>query len=398
MIERAEYLDFLKKLKDKKVIKVVTGVRRCGKSTLFSLYKDYLLTQGIGEKQIISMNFENPEDAIYDDWKTIYDMICQHLVSNQMNYIFLDEIQVVSHFEKLVDGLFIKDHVDLYITGSNSYMLSGELATYLTGRYMQIHMLPLSFKEYMIGIKGENEYRDYQSYIEEGGFPYLLSTCDDKELIRNYLDGIYHTIIMKDVVYRNNIKDFKLLNNLIKFIFDNIGQILSTNKIANTLNSNHRKSSVNTIESYLSNLIDSYIVYKVGRFDIKGKEYLKTGDKYYVCDLGLRKYLLGEVRDLGSILENVIFLELKRRNYEIYIGKNGNQEVDFVVKKDDGLKYIQVSLSVRDEATLNRELSSLKSIPDNYPKYIITLDYDTANYEGIKQINAIDFLLDRVDI
>ena len=324
MIERVEYLDFLKKLKDKKVIKVVTGVRRCGKSTLFSLYKDYLLTQGIGEKQIISMNFENPEDAIYDDWKTIYDMICQHLVSNQMNYIFLDEIQVVSHFEKLVDGLFIKDNVDLYITGSNSYMLSGELATYLTGRYMQIHMLPLSFKEYMIGIKGENEYRDYQSYIEEGGFPYLLSIRDDKELIRNYLDGIYHTIIMKDVVYRNNIKDVMILDSLVKFIFDNIGQILSTNKIANTLNSNHRKSSVNTIESYLSNLIDSYIVYKVGRFDIKGKEYLKTGDKYYVCDLGLRKYLLGEVRDLGSILENVIFLELKRRNYEIYIGKIHN--------------------------------------------------------------------------
>ena len=398
MIERVEYLNFLKKLKDKKVIKVVTGVRRCGKSTLFLLYKDYLLTQGIGEKQIISMNFENPEDAIYDDWKTIYDMISKNIVSNQMNYIFLDEIQVVSHFEKLVDGLFIKDNVDLYITGSNSYMLSGELATYLTGRYMQIHMLPLSFKEYMIGIKGENEYRDYQSYIEEGGFPYLLSIRDDKELIRNYLDGIYHTIIMKDVVYRNNIKDVMILDSLVKFIFDNIGQILSTNKIANTLNSNHRKSSVNTIESYLSNLIDSYIVYKVGRFDIKGKEYLKTGDKYYVCDLGLRKYLLGEVRDLGSILENVIFLELKRRNYEIYIGKNGNQEVDFVVKKDDGLKYIQVSLSVRDEATLNRELSSLKSIPDNYPKYIITLDYDTANYEGIKQINAIDFLLDRVDI
>ena len=398
MIERVEYLNFLKKLKDKKVIKVVTGVRRCGKSTLFLLYKDYLLTQGIGEKQIISMNFENPEDAIYDDWKTIYDMISKNIVSNQMNYIFLDEIQVVSHFEKLVDGLFIKDNVDLYITGSNSYMLSGELATYLTGRYMQIHMLPLSFKEYMIGIKGENEYRDYQSYIEEGGFPYLLSIRDDKELIRNYLDGIYHTIIMKDVVYRNNIKDVMILDSLVKFIFDNIGQILSTNKIANTLNSNHRKSSVNTIESYLSNLIDSYIVYKVGRFDIKGKEYLKTGDKYYVCDLGLRKYLLGEVRDLGSILENVIFLELKRRNYEIYIGKNGNQEVDFVVKKDDGLKYIQVSLSVRDEATLNRELSSLKSIPDNYPKYIITLDYDTANYEGIKQINALDFLLDRVDI
>ncbi len=398
MLERKEYLDFLVKLKDKKIIKVVTGIRRCGKSTLFTSYKKYLLENNVNDNQIISFNFENPDDNKYDHWKALYDDIKSRLVTGKMNYIFLDEIQVIENFEKVVDGLFIQENVDIYITGSNSYMLSGELATFLTGRYMQIHMLPLSFKEYLSGIKSANELKEYQNYIENGGFPYLLSINDDKELIRNYLDGIYNTVLLKDVISRNNIKDVMILDSVIKFVFDNIGQLISTNKISNTLNSNNRKNSVNTIESYLSNLLDSYIIYKISRYDIKGKEYLKTGDKYYVSDLGLRKYLLGEIKDLGSILENIIFLELKRRNYEIFIGKNGNNEVDFVVKNNDGLKYIQVALSVRDENTLKRELNSLETINDNYPKYIITLDYDTANYDGIKQINAIDFLLGRVEI
>lgn len=398
MLERKEYLDFLVKLKDKKIIKVVTGIRRCGKSTLFTIYKKYLLENNVNDNQIISFNFENPDDNKYDHWKALYDDIKSRLVTGKMNYIFLDEIQVIENFEKVVDGLFIQENVDIYITGSNSYMLSGELATFLTGRYMQIHMLPLSFKEYLSGIKSANELKEYQNYIENGGFPYLLSINDDKELIRNYLDGIYNTVLLKDVISRNNIKDVMILDSVIKFVFDNIGQLISTNKISNTLNSNNRKNSVNTIESYLSNLLDSYIIYKISRYDIKGKEYLKTGDKYYVSDLGLRKYLLGEIKDLGSILENIVFLELKRRNYEIFIGKNGNNEVDFVVKNNDGLKYIQVALSVRDENTLKRELNSLETINDNYPKYIITLDYDTANYDGIKQINAIDFLLGRVEI
>lgn len=398
MIQRKEYLDFLIKLKDKNIIKVVTGIRRCGKSTLFTLYKNYLIENKVDKKQIISINFENPDENKYNDWHDLYDHISNHLIKDRMNYIFLDEVQIMNHFEKLVDGLFIKDNVDIYITGFNSHMLSGELATYLTGRYMQIHMLPLSFKEYCYAMNSKNELKEYQNYIENGGFPYLLTLGNDKELIRNYLDGIYNTVLMKDVISRNNIKDIMILDSVIKLIFDNIGQLVSTNKISNTLNSNNRKNSVNTVESYLSNLLDSYIIYKVSRFDIKGKEYLKTGDKYYVCDLGLRKYLLGEIRDVGSILENIIFLELKRRNYEIYIGKNGKQEVDFVVKKDDGIKYIQVALSVRDENTLNRELTALETIRDHYPKYIITLDYDNANYNGIKQINAIDFLLERVDI
>lgn len=398
MIERPYYLEFLKKLKDKQIIKVVTGIRRCGKSTLFELYKNYLLGQGVSKDQIISLNFENPKDMIFNDWKELYDYIDGKLINDKKNYIFLDEIQILDSFEKVVDGLFVNENVDLYITGSNSYMLSGELTTYLTGRYMQIHMLPLSFKEYLEYYGEDNELKKYDSYVQNGGFPYLLNLGEDKELIRNYLDGIYNTILMKDVVVRNNIKDVLMLDSVVKFIFDNIGQLVSTNKISNTLNSNNRRVSVNTVESYLSSLIDSYIVYKISRYDIKGKEYLKTGDKYYVCDLGLRNYLLGGVRDYGSILENIIFLELKRRGYEIYVGKYDDLEVDFIIKNNDGIKYIQVALSVRDEKILDRELAPLYSIKDNYPKYLMTLDYDTVDYDGIRQISAIDFLLDKTDI
>lgn len=398
MINRQEYLDFLIKLKDKQIIKVVTGIRRCGKSTLFKLYREYLLKNGVKENQVISINFENPNDLKFENWKELYNYINNRLKENEKNYIFLDEVQVISNFERAVDGLFLNENVDLYITGSNSYMLSGELVTFLTGRYMQIHMLPLSFKEYYFTTSNPNELKEYQNYIENGGFPYLINLNGDKELIRNYLDGIYNTVLLKDVVTKNKIKDVMILDSIVKFLFDNIGQLVSTNKISNTLNSNNRKNSVNTIESYISNLVDSYIVYKISRYDIKGREYLKTGDKYYLCDMGLRNYLLGEVRDLGSILENVIFLELKRKGYDIHIGKIDDKEVDFVIKNNDGLKYVQVALSVRDENTLKRELGPLQNIRDNYPKYIITLDYDTNNYDGIKQISAIDFLLGRIEL
>lgn len=398
MINRTEYMNFLIKLKDKKIIKVVTGIRRCGKSTLFDLYKKYLLDNDVSENQIISINFEDPNSTNFEDWRELFNSIQNRLINSKMNYIFLDEVQVVPQFEKVVDGLFIKDNVDIYITGSNSYMFSGELATYLTGRYMQIHMLPLSFKEYLEYYGSEDVDKKYNYYINNGGFPYLVNLNNDEELIRNYLSGVYNTVILKDVVYRNNIKDNMILDSIIKFVFSNIGQLVSTNKIANTLVSNNRNCSVNTVESYLSYLVDSYILYKITRYDIKGKEYLKTGDKYYVCDLGLRKYLLGSVKDFGSILENIIFLELKRRNYDIYIGKYDDSEVDFVVKNNDGIKYIQVALSVRDENTLARELTPLKSINDNYPKYIISLDPECVDHEGIKQISAIDFLMGETEI
>ena len=398
MIPRKQYIDFLSKLKDKQIIKVVTGIRRCGKSTLFELYKKQLLENGITKEQIISLNFENPNDMKFENWKELYTYIENKLIKDKMNYIFLDEIQILENFEKAVDGLYIKNNVDLYITGSNSYMLSGELATYLTGRYMQVHMLPLSFKEYLKYYGENNETQKYNTYIKNGGFPYLINLNEDSELIRNYLEGVYTTIILKDVVSKNNIKDTMILDSITKFIFDNIGQLVSTNKIANTLASNNRKCSVNTVKNYINNLLDSYIIYKISRYDIKGKEYLKTGYKYYVCDLGLRNYLLGSIKDYGSILENIIFLELKRRNYDIYIGKHDDNEIDFVIKNNEGIKYIQVALSVRDEKTLERELNPLKNINDNYPKYIITLDYDNVDYDGIKQINALDFLTDKAKI
>ena len=397
LIERKEYLDFLIKLKDKNIIKVVTGIKRCGKSTLFELYKKYLFENGVKDEQIISLNFENPSDMKFSDWKDLYNYVNDKIDSKKMYYVFLDEVQILEHFEKAV-ALFLNKNIDLYVTGSNSYMLSGELATYLTGRYMQIHMLPLSFSEFLEYYGKENELKKYNTYIENGGFPYLLNLDNNNDLIRNYLDGIYNTILLKDVLSRNNVKDTLILESIIKFLFDNIGQIVSTNKISATLNSNNRKNSVNTIESYLSYLLDSYLIYKVSRYDIKGKEYLKTGDKYYVCDLGLRNYLLGSVKDLGSILENVIFLELKRKGYQIYIGKYDDLEVDFVLKNNDGIKYVQVALSVRDEKTLARELNVLKKIKDNYPKYLITLDYDKVDHEGIRQIPALEFLTGEIEL
>ena len=398
MIERLQYMDFLKKLKDKQIIKVVTGIRRCGKSTLLSMYRDFLKQTGVEDNQIISINFEDPNEMIFNEWKELYNHLEKRLLKNKMNYIFLDEIQKINGFENVVDGLYIKENVDIYITGSNSYMLSGELATYLTGRYMEIHMLPLSFKEFYSAYKFNNENQVYQKYLEFGGFPYLVNLDNDEYLIENYLDGIYNTILMKDVVSRNKVNDITLLESINNFLFDNIGQFISINKISNTLNSNNRTNSVNTVENYTRYILDSYLMYRVPRYDIKGKELLKTNEKYYACDLGLRKHILGAVRDAGSILENIIFLELKRRDYTIYVGKTGDKEVDFVLKNKDGLKYIQVSLSVRNEETLKRELAPLESINDNYPKYLITLDYDSLNYNGIKQISALDFLLGRVDI
>lgn len=398
LIERKEYLDFLIKLKDKNIIKVVTGIKRCGKSTLFELYKKYLFENGVKDEQIISLNFENPSDMKFSDWKDLYNYVNDKIDSKKMYYVFLDEVQILEHFEKAVDGLFLNKNIDLYVTGSNSYMLSGELATYLTGRYMQMHMLPLSFSEFLEYYGKENELKKYNTYIENGGFPYLLNLDNNNDLIRNYLDGIYNTILLKDVVSRNNVKDTLILESIVKFLFDNIGRIVSINKISATLNSNNRKNSVNTIESYLSYLLDSYLIYKVSRYDIKGKEYLKTGDKYYVCDLGLRNYLLGGIKDLGSILENVIFLELKRKGYQIYIGKYDDLEVDFVLKNNDGIKYVQVALSVRDEKTLARELNVLKKIKDNYPKYLITLDYDKVDHEGIRQIPALEFLIGEIEL
>ena len=399
IIYREEYMKKLKAYKDKKIIKVLTGIRRAGKSTILKEFKKELINDGILEKNIISINFEDNDNKELLDFQKLHDYVIKKSDKNCMNYIFLDEIQNVENFQKCIDSLFLRDYLDIYITGSNSYILSGELATYLTGRYVQIHILPLSFKEYLSYYGESDELKKYNEYSIYGGFPYLINLDNSSEKL-DYLDSIYNTVIIKDVINRKKVNDVMMLESVCRFLFDNIGSSVSTKKISDTLASGGRKNSVHTIEEYVNSLLGSYILYKVNRFDIRGKQLLRTQEKYYLSDLGLRTYLLGKNnnRDLGHILENIIFLELKRKGYRIYIGKNDVNEVDFVVETENEYIYIQVALSVRDEQTLQRELKPLETIPDHYKKYIITLDYDTNNYNGIKQISAMDFLLGRVEL
>ncbi len=398
-IYRKQYMDKLISLKDKNIIKVLTGIRRCGKSTILNQFKNYLIENGIKNENIISINFEDNNNNNLLDGEILHKYIMKRSDSNTKNYIFLDEIQNVVGFEKCIDSLLLREYLDIYITGSNSYMLSSELATFLTGRYIQIHVLPLSFQEYLSYYGETDELKKYNDYITYGGFPYLINMDNNNEKLE-YLDSVYNTVLVKDVVSRKKINDILILESLCRFLFDNIGSYISTKKISDTLASYGRKNSVHTIEEYLNALVESYILYKVNRYDIKGKQLLKTQEKYYLSDIGLRTYLLGKSFDknLGHILENIIFLELKRRGYKIYIGKNDLTKVDFVVETSDELVYIQVALSVRDEGTLERELRPLESINDHFRKYIITLDYDTNIYNGIKQISAMDFLTGRVDI
>lgn len=398
-IYREEYMNKLKVYKDKNIIKVLTGIRRSGKSTILRELKKELIKQGVNEKNIISINFEDNSNKELLDQQKLHDYIMNKADTGCKNYVFLDEIQNVEGFQKCVDSLFLREYLDIYITGSNSYMLSGELATFLTGRYIQIHVLPLSFKEYISYYGESDELKKYNEYSMYGGFPYLINLENSNEKIE-YLDSIYSTVIMKDVINRKKVNDVMIVESICRFIFENIGSNISTKKISDTLASNGRKNSVHTIEEYLNSLLESYILYKVNRFDIKGKQLLKTQEKYYLSDLGLRTYLLGKnyTRDLGHILENIIFLELKRRGYRVFVGKNDENEVDFVVETEDDYMYIQVALSVRDEKTLKRELRPLDTIYDHFKKYIITLDYDTNNYNGIKQVSAIDFLLGRIEL
>lgn len=398
MIPRDDYLNFLIQSKDKQIIKVISGIRRCGKSTLFEIYKEYLLKNGIEQNQIISINFEDMDYEELQDYHKLYKYIKDKLLPDKMNYIFLDEIQHVPHFEKAVDSLFIKKNVDLYITGSNAYFMSGELATFLSGRYIELRMLPLSFSEYCIGNTDNIPVSEkYKLYIENSSFPYVLNYNNNEKEIRDYLSGIYNTVLLKDIVARYSISDVMMLESVTRFVFDNIGSQLSTTKIANTMTSAGRKIDPKTVEKYLKALLDSMMIYQAKRYNIKGKQYLKTLEKYYVVDIGLRYMLLGKrSTDVGHILENVIYLELIRRGYDVYVGQSGDAEVDFVAMNSDGITYFQVSASVRDEKTLERELASLKKINDNYPKYILTLDDDPiADYDGIKRINALDWLLNK---
>ena len=408
-IDRKEYLDFLVKSKDRQIIKVVSGVRRCGKSTLFEIYKDFLLENGVAKNQIISINFEDMDYEELTDYKKLYEYIKSKMIEDKRNYIFLDEIQHVDKFEKVVDSLFIKENTDLYITGSNAYFMSSELATLLSGRYIELKMLPLSFKEYY-QTKLEYEKMEqkenrisktliqyYNEYIVNSSFPYTLQLDSDLKNIHEYLSGIYNSVLLKDIVARLKISDVMRLESVVKYIFDNIGNLTSLSKIANTLTSMGRKTDAKTIEKYIRGLTDSLLVHEVSRYNIKGKEFLSTLSKYYVTDLGLRQMILGNRNiDMGHILENVIYLELLRRKGNVYVGQFDKNEIDFVIVNSNEIEYYQVALTVLDENTLKRELDAFKNIKDNYPKYLITLDDVMVNtdYDGIKIVNALEWLLE----
>lgn len=396
LVKRTSDLEYLDKFRDKKIIKVITGVRRCGKSVLMSLYAEELKASGVANKRIISINFEDFDFYELRESKALYDYVIKRLQPGVMNYVFLDEIQHVANYADVVDSLYIKDNVDLYITGSNAYMLSSEIATLLSGRYVELKLLPFSFKEYSIAQRdGQSTDRLYADYITYSSFPYAASLGRDQQVVNEYLRGIYSTIVLKDVVQRNRIGDSMMLESVMAFLADNIGNTLSTKKIADTLTSSGRKVDVKTVEKYLTALCESCIIYPVKRYDVKGRSLLKTMEKYYLVDVALRNMLLGTRGiDFGRVLENVVFLELMRRYPNVYIGKVDALEVDFIVTNAQEVNYFQVCASIRDEKTRVRELTPLKSIGDNFPKTVLTLDPDPVTYHnGIKQQNAIEWLL-----
>jgi len=393
MIQRKKYMENLIKMKDQKIIKVVTGIRRCGKSTLLLLFRNYLKKCGVEDKQIISVNFEDVANEPLLDYRKLHEYVTERLSPDKMTYVFLDEIQNVPEFQKAVDSFFIKDNVDVYITGSNAQMLSGELATLLSGRYIEISMLPLSFAEYYETVGGDK--RDaWNNYFKNGGFPYTAA-IEDEDIRRDYLLGIYNTVLLKDVVARKRISDIPLLESVIRFLFDNIGSIVSSKKIADSLTSYGRKTTSVTVENYIEALTGAFVLYKAGRYDVKGKLHLKTLEKYYLVDVGLRRMLLGDKNtDIGHILENIVYLELLRRGYTVDIGKVEDKEIDFIATTGGDKIYYQVAASVLDPATFAREIVPLKKVSDHYPKFILSMDELPMSEDGIKQVNIVDFLLE----
>ena len=395
-IQRNNYLEHLKEFKDKQIIKIITGVRRCGKSVLMKLYADELRTMGVVDKQITAINFEDFEYLDLREPKALYDYVVSRIQPKVMNYVFLDEIQHVDDYADVVDALYIKDNIDLYITGSNAYLLSSEIATLLSGRYIELKLLPFSLKEYALAQPKEiSPERLYANYITYSSFPYAVQLPNNMQVVNDYLRGIYSTIVLKDVMQRKKVGDSMMLESVISFVADNIGNTLSTKKIADTLTSSGRKIDVKTVEKYLSALSESCIIYPVKRYDAKGHNLLKTMEKYYLVDVAFRNMMLGQRGiDYGRVLENVVFLELMRRYPNVYIGKVDSMEVDFIVTDMQEVEYFQVCATMRDESTRERELKPLKAIDDHFPKTILTLDPDPVTYHnGIKQQNAIDWLL-----
>ncbi len=407
MVERKEYLERLIQWKDEQVIKVVTGIRRCGKSTLLLQYQKWLKINGISDEQIISINFEELEYEELQDYRKLYVYIKEHLCEGKKTYIFLDEIQKVPSFEKIVDSLYVKPDVDIYITGSNAYMLSGDLATLLTGRYVEIKMLPLSFKEFL-EITGMDPDRGLADYMRDGGLPYIAVMERTQEKIEAYLEGIYNTVIVKDIEDRqarkeNNpdkrkITDIFLLKTIAKYLASVAGNPISIRSITDYLTSNGRKVSPNTVSDYVEALTESFIFYPVERFDIVGKQLLKANRKLYIVDLGLRNHILPRMHyDLGFSLENIVYFELLRRGYRVTIGKVGNTEVDFVAEKQGTYTYFQVTADMTAKETFDREIEPLTRIRDNYEKIILTGERLTVgNYNGIQVKNLSDWLLRKI--
>jgi predicted AAA+ superfamily ATPase len=395
-------LDRLKRLKDKNLIKVITGVRRSGKSTLLQLFQAELLHYGVAQQQIIFLNFEERQNLELTDWVRVHDEIERRMVKNQMNYIFLDEVQMVNDFERMVDSLFVKPNADLYVTGSNAFLLSGELATLLSGRYISANMLPLSFAEYTEAFPEISHDELFRKYLASSALPEAVGLEKDApNLINNYIKDIYDTLVNKDIKNRYQIRDMANFERVTRFILDNIGNMVSAKSIADTLNAGHKAHqkdiSHNTVDNYLQYLTEAYLLYKADRYDIKGKQLLRTQDKYYVVDMGFRNVLVGNNpdTDLGHKLENLVYLELRRREaWNIYVGKNDTSEIDFVVEKPSGEReYYQVAYTTHSSETLRRELEPLQKIKDNYQKFIISTDFDNSVYDGIRKINVVDWLL-----
>lgn len=404
MIERKEYLQKLIQWKDEQVIKVVTGMRRCGKSTLLMQYQDYLKSIGVEDDQIITINFEDLEYEELCEYKVLYDYLKERLLSDKTTYIFLDEIQKVPQFEKVVDSLYIKSDTDIYITGSNAYMLSGELVTLLSGRYVEISMLPFSFQEYcQLNRKPQED--AFADYMKFGGLPLVASMKDAPDKIDTYLEGIYNTVIIKDIEDRQNrqsessgrrkVTDIVLLKTIAKYLASVLGSPVSIRGITNYLISSGRKISPNTVNDYLETLTESFLFYPAERFDIAGKQILTGNKKYYMADLGIRNHILPRKKyDLGFSIENVVFFELLRRGYKVAVGKYQNTEVDFVVEKQGAFTYIQVTAEMTTKDTFDREMKPLYAIRDNYEKIVLTLDKLTlGNYDGIRVIHVLDWLL-----
>lgn len=404
LVERKEYLDRLNQWRDEQVIKVITGIRRCGKSTLLLQYQEWLKASGVSEDQIVSVNFEELEYEELQDCRKLYSYLKNRLCERKKTYIFLDEIQKVPSFEKIVDSLYVKPDVDIYIAGSNAYMLSGDLATLLTGRYVEIKMLPLSFKEYL-QITGTDQDRGLAEYMRNGGLPYIAVMDRTQEKVEIYLEGIYNTVIVKDIEDRQarkeknpdkrKITDILLLKTIARYLASIVGNPVSIRSITDYLTSNGRKISPNTVGDYVEALTESFIFYSAERFDIVGKQLLKASRKMYIVDLGLRNHILPRRQyDLGFSLENIVYFELLRRGYRVMIGKVGSTEVDFVAEKQGIYTYFQVTADMTAKETFDREMKPLMNIRDNYEKIVLTVDRLTiGNYDGIQVRNLPDWLL-----